>query len=171
MSKNEEMTFECNLNDTNLFNCILNEVGERDLNGLSKNSQIIMDETIINCINASLVVCLRNEKEELAFPEVKVQTSKTENGKWIINEINVIVNEQINENLIYSRISQCLKFVKKGCDIDDSIKFSIIKSKEREDLKNYKIELLELNKWLNNIRDDKSKKEKLFTLFKDIGSN
>ncbi len=171
MSENEERTFECNLNDTNLFNCILNEVGESDLNGLSKNSPIIMDETIINCINASLVVCLRNEKEELEFPELKIQTSKTENGKWMINEINVIASEQINEDLIYSRINQCLKFVKKGCDIDDSIKFSIIKSNEREDLKNYKIELLELNKWLNNIRDDKSKKEKLFTLFKDIESN
>lgn len=170
MSENEERAFECNLNDTNLFNCILNEVGESDFNGLSKNSQI-MDEAMINCINASLIVCLRNKKEELEFPEVKVQTSKTENGKWIINEINVIASEQINENLIYSRINQCLKFVKKGCDIDDSIKFSVIKSKEREDLKNYKIELLELNKWLNNIRDDKSKKEKLFTLFKNIESN
>jgi len=171
MSKNEERTFECNLNDTNLFNCILNEVGEDTLNGLSKNSQIIMDETIINCINASLVVCLRNEKEELEFPEVKVKTSKTENGKWFIHEINVIVKEQINEDLIYSRINQCLKFVKKGCDIDDSIKFSLIISKEREDLKKYKIELIELNKWLNNIRDDKSKKEKLFNLFKNIESN
>jgi len=171
MSENEERTFDCNLNDTNLFNCILNEVGENNLNGLSENSQISMDETMINCINASLAVCLRNKKEELEFPEVKVKTYKTESGKWMIKEINVITNEQLNEDLIYSRINQCLKFVKKGCDVDDSIEFSIIKLKEREDLKKYKIELIKLNKWLNNIRDDKSKKEKLFTLFRDIESN
>ena len=171
MSENEEKIFKCNLNDTNLFNCILNEVGEGDLNSISIDSPKIMDETIINCINASLIVCLRNIKEELELPRIQVKTLKTKSGNWIINQINVIVNEQINDELIYSRINQCLKFVNKGCNNDDSIKFSIIKSEDKEDLKNYKIKLLELNQWLKNIRDDKSKKEKLFTLFRDIESN
>jgi len=168
MSQNEEKTFVCNLEDTDLFNCILNEVGEKDIESISQDLPITLDETIINCINASLVICLRNLKDKLETLEVQVKLSKYESGKWIIKNINIIVSKDVNDDLINSRINQCLKFVKKGCATDDSINFSIVKTESKEDLKHYKIKLLELNKWLDDIRDDKVKREKLFTLFKSF---
>ncbi|MFX1572961.1 MAG: hypothetical protein ACFFB0_09435 [Promethearchaeota archaeon] len=171
MNQNEEKIFVCNLDDTNLFNCILNEVGEKDLDIISQDLPVKHDETIINCVSASLVVCLRNLKDKLETLEVQVKLSKYENGNWIINHINVIVSEDVSDDLINSRINQCLKFIKRGCATDESINFSIIKSESKENLNNYEIKLLELNKWLDNLRDDKKKKERLFTLFKNIKSD
>lgn len=167
----EEKTFSCDLNDKNLFNCILEEVGEAELNSLSISVPIIHDKTYVNCLNASLVTCLRNNREELDFPEVQLQIKKLESGDWIIKQINIIVNRLFDDNLIYERINQCLKFVKKSCDIDDSIQLSVIHSEIKEDLKYYKVELRKINQLLQEVRDDKLKKEKLFSIFTNIASN
>jgi len=170
MSENEKI-FECNLNDTNLFNCILNEIGEKDLNSLSVTELKLPDKTYVNCINASLVNCLKNNKEQLDFPQVQLQIIKDKNYEWLINQINIIVDMQFDDNLITERINQCLKFVKKICTIDDSIQLSIIQSEIKEDLKYYKIKLNEINQLLQEIKKDKSKKVELFSLFKNIANN
>lgn len=171
MHESEIRIFDCDLNDTNLFNCILNEVGEKDLNTLSTNASIMHDKSFINCINASLVTCLRNNREELDLPHIKLQISKNESGEWLIKQINIIVPKQFDENLITERINQCLKFLKKGCNVDDSIQLSVIHSEIKEDLKYYKVKLTEVNRLLQEIRDDKSKKTKLFSLFRKLASN
>ncbi|MFX1467054.1 MAG: hypothetical protein ACFFB8_00205 [Promethearchaeota archaeon] len=167
----EERIFSCDLNDTNLFNCILKEVGEEDLNSLSNSAPNVHDKTYINCINASLVICLRNNREELDFPDVQLQIKKKEGGDWVIKQINIIVDKLFDDNLIYERINQCLKFLKKSCDIDDSIQLSVIHSEIKEDLKYYKVELRKINQLLEELRDDKLKKEKLFTIFTNVASN
>jgi hypothetical protein len=163
--------FECDLNDSNLFNCILEEVGEDDIDTLVTTSTALSNKTFINCLNASLVNCLRNNREELDFPRVQLKTIKNESGELVIKEINILVNKQFNDNLINERINQCLKFVKKACYIDNSIQLSIIKSEIKEDLKYYNVELTKINDLLENVKDDKSKKEKLFSLFRDITSD
>jgi len=167
----EQRTFSCDLDDTNLFNCILTEVGEEDLNSLLISAPTMPDKTYINCINASLVTCLRNNREELDFPEVQLQIEKKESGDWVINKINIIVDKLFDDNLINERINQCLKFVKKSCDVDDSIQLSVIHSEIKDDLKYYKIELLKINQLLQEIKTDKSKKEALFSLFKNVANN
>ena len=171
MSENDEKIFECNLNDTNLFNCILNEVGEKDLNLLSDSAPSLPDKTYINCINASLVNCLKNNKEELEFPQVQLQIIKDESEEWLINQINIIVDTQFDDDLITERINQCLKFVKKACTIDESIQLSIIYTEIKDNLKYYKIKLNEINQLLQEVKNDNSKKEELFSLFKKIASN
>ncbi|MFX1313165.1 MAG: hypothetical protein ACFFHD_11215 [Promethearchaeota archaeon] len=171
MNKHEEKTFKCNLDDSNLFNCILNEVGGKDLDVILEDLPVIMDETIINCINASLIVCLRNVKKELGSLNVQVKLLRVKDRNWIISQINIIVSDNINDDILTSRINQCLKFLKRGCASDESIKFSIIKSESKEDLSYYKVKLLELNEWLANIREDNIKKENLFSLFKNIKLN
>lgn len=171
MDENEVRVFDCDLNDTNLFNCILEEVGEKDLNTLSTTAPIAHDKTYINCINASLVTCLRNNREELDFPQVQLHIIKNESGDWLVKQINIIVDKQFDDNLIYERINQCLKFVKKGCKIHDSIQLSVIHSEIKQDLKYYKVELTEINQLIQQVRDDKSKKEKLFSIFRDMVSN
>jgi len=171
MNEDEIKTFNCDLNDRNLFNCILDEVGDKDLNSLSTESSIVQDKTFINCINASLVTCLRNNREELDFPQVQLKIVKNEGGDWLINEINIIVDRQFDDDLIFARINQCLKFVKKSCNLDKNIKLSVIQPEIREDLKYFKVKLTEVNQLLQEIRDDKSKKENLFSIFKDISSN
>jgi len=171
MDKDEIRIFNCDLNDSNIFDCILDEVGEKDLNTLSTNASIVHDKSYINCINASLVTCLRNSRKELDFPRVQLQITKNESGDWLIKQINIIVDKQFDDDLIFVRINQCLKFLKKGCNIDDSIQLSVIHSEIKEDLKYYKVKLLEANRLLQELRDDKSKKEKLFSLFKNMASN
>lgn len=171
LNENKIKIFNCDLNDTNLFNCILNEVGEKDLDSLSSSAPMIQDRTYINCINASLVNCLRNNKEELDFPQVKLQIIKNENEDWLINQINIIVDKQIDDNLLNEKVNQCIKFVKKACRIDESIQLSMIHSEIKEDLKYYKFQLNEVNQLLKAIRDNKSKEDKLFSLFKKISSN
>ncbi|NVM34858.1 MAG: hypothetical protein HWN81_04635 [Candidatus Lokiarchaeota archaeon] len=167
----DEKIFECNLNDTNLFNCILNEVGEKDLSLLSDSAPSLSNKTYINCINASLVNCLKNNKEELEYPQVQLQIIKDESEEWLINQINIIVNTQFDDNLIIERINQCLKFVKKACKIDESIQLSIIHSEIKENLKYYKLKLNEVNQLLQEVKNDKSKKVELFSLFKNIANN
>ena len=171
MNEDESKTFNCDLNDSNLFNCILDEVGEKDLDSLSTTVSISQDKTYINCMNASLVTCLRNNRKELDFPQVQLKISKDENGDWVIKQINLIVDKQFNDALIFERINQCLKFVKKGCNLDSSIQLSVIQPEIREDLKYFKIKLTEVSQLLQEIRDEKSKKENLFSIFKDISSN
>jgi hypothetical protein len=171
MYENETKTFNCDLNKTNLFSCILDEVGEKDINTLSTTAPVIHDKTYINCINASLVTCLRNNRKELDFPQIQLQIIRSEGGDWLIKQINIIVDKQIDDDLIYERINQCLKFVKKGCSIDDSIRLSIIHSETKQDLKYYKVKLTEMEHLLQQVRDDKSKKEKLFSIFRDMASN
>ncbi|MFX1303655.1 MAG: hypothetical protein ACFFBV_03840 [Promethearchaeota archaeon] len=170
MDESEIRVFECDLNESNLFSCILNELDEKDLNTLSTDVSIIHDKSYINCINASLVTCLRNNREELDFPRVELQITRNESGDWIIKQINIVVEKQFDDDLIFERINQCLKFLKKGCNIDDSIQLSVIHSEIKEDLKYYKIKLLETNRLLQEIRDDKSKKENLFSIFRKIAS-
>ncbi|MFX0002017.1 MAG: hypothetical protein ACFE9C_01120 [Candidatus Hodarchaeota archaeon] len=171
MNENELNVFECNLNDTNLFNCILEEVGELDIDTLSVTTSILSDKTFINCLNASLVNCLRNNRKELEFPHVQIQTIKNETGGLLIKKINIIVDKQLKDELIYSRINQCLKFVRNACKIDDSVQLSIIQSEIKEDLKYYQVELTKINELLKNVRDNKVKKEKLFSIFKNMASN
>ncbi|MFX0038020.1 MAG: hypothetical protein ACFFCY_09475 [Promethearchaeota archaeon] len=171
MNENELNVFECDLNDTNLFNCILEEVGEVDIDTLSATNLILSDKTFINCLNASLVNCLRNNREELEFSHVQIKTIKNETGGSLIKQINIIVDKQFKDDLIYSRINQCLKFVRNACNIDDSIQLSIVQSEIKEDLKYYKVELTKINELLKNVRDDKLKKEKLFSIFRDMASN
>lgn len=171
MKENEIRIFNCDLNDTNLFNCILDELGEKDLNSLSITASKVQDKTYFNCINASLVTCLRKNREELDFPQVQLQTIRSESGYWLVKQINIIVDRQIDDALVYERINQCLKFVKRGCSIDDSIQLSVIHSEVKEDLKHYKVKLLEINQILEEIKDDKTKKEKLFSLFRNQASN
>ncbi len=171
MEENKLKVFECDLNDSNLFNCILEEVGEDDIDTLVTTSTTLSNKTFINCLNASLVNCLRNNREELDFPRIQLKTIKNENEELLIKEINILVNKQFNDDLINERINQCLKFVKKACFIDDSIQLSIIKSEIKEDLKHYKVELIRINELFKNVKDDKSKKEKLFSLFRDITSD
>ncbi len=171
MDEDELNVFECDLNDTNLFNCILEEVGEADIDTLSTATPKIPDKTLINCLNASLVNCLRNNREELDFPHVQLKTIKNESGDWLIKQINIIVDKYFDDDLISERINQCLKFVRRACIIDDSIQLSIVQSEIKEDLKYYKVKLTEINQLLENVRDDKSKKDKLFSLFRDIASN
>ncbi len=171
MDENEIRIFNCDLNDTNLFNCILEELGEKDLNSLSIAAPIVHNKTYFNCINASLVTCLRKNREELDFHQVQLQIIRSESGDWLIKQINIIVDKQIADDLVYERINQCLKFVKKGCSIDDSIQLSLVHSEVKEDLKQYKVKLLEINQFIEEIKDDKRKKEKLFSLFRDMVSN
>lgn len=170
MDKSEKKIFECDLNDNNLFNCILEEVGEEDVKTISTSTPLVQDKTFLNCLNASLVNCLRNNKEVLDFPHVQLQIVKNENDDWLINQINIIVDKQFNDDLIYERINQCLKFVNRACKINDSIQFSIIQSEFKEDLKYYKVKLTEIDQLFKQIRDDKSKKEKLFSIFRNIAS-
>ncbi len=171
MDENELNVFECDLNDSNLFSCILEEVGEIDINTMSKDIAKLPDKTFINCLNASLVNCLRINREELDFPNVQLKTQKSESGDILIKKISIIVDKHFNDELIYERINQCLKFVRNVCKIDDSIQLSIIQSEIKEDLKHYKVELTKINQLLDNIRDEKSKKEKLFSLFNEMASN
>jgi len=171
MNQNEIKTLNCDLNDTNLFNCILEEVGEEDVNNLSTSTQHIQDKTFINCLNASLVNCLRINREELDFPKVQLQLIKIEGENWLIKQINIIVDTQFDDELIYERINQCLKFVKKACKTDETIQLSIIKSEVKESLKYYKVQLTKINQLLEQVRENKSKKERLFSLFRDMASN
>lgn len=168
MDESEKKIFECDLNDTNLFNCILEEVGEEDVKTISTSTPLVQDKTFLNCLNASLVNCLRNNKEVLDFPRVQLKIIKNESGDWLINQINIIVDKQFNDDLLYERINQCLKFVNRACKIDDSIQFSIIQSEFKEDLKYYKVKLTEIDQLFKQIRDDKSKKEKLFSIFRNV---
>jgi hypothetical protein len=170
MNEDKVNVFECDLNESNLFSCILEEVGEEDINTITTNSTIFSNKTFINCLNASLVNCLRNNREELEFPRIQLKTIKNEGGELLIKEINIIVNKQFNDDLINERINQCLKFVRRACYIDESIQLSMIKSEIKEDLKYYKVELTEINELLENIKNKKSKKEELFSLFKDMAS-
>lgn len=171
MNENETRIFECDLNDTNLFSCILEDIGEEDLSAISTSSSVINDRTFINCINASLVTCLRNNRAELDFPKVQLKTKKNESGEWLIQQINIIVDKEFDDNLIFQKVNQCLKFVKKACGHADTIQMSVITSETMEDLKYYKVKLLEIDKLFQEIKDDKSKKEELFSLFRNIGSN
>ncbi|MFX1388860.1 MAG: hypothetical protein ACFE9Z_02210 [Promethearchaeota archaeon] len=170
MNQNNIKTFNCDLNDTNLFSCILEELGEENVVNLSEPPQIVQDKTFINCLNASLVNCLRINREELDFPKVQLELSLTKDENWLIKQVNIVVDKQFDDNLIYDRINQCLKFVKKACNTDEKIKFSIIKSEIKEDLKNYQVQLSELNQLIRQVRKDESIKEKLFSLFRDISS-
>jgi hypothetical protein len=167
MDENTVKVFDCDLNDNNLFSCILEEVGETDINVISATSRI-PDKTFINCLNASLVNCLRNNRKELDFPSVQLQTIKKESGDWLIKQISISVNKKFDDDLIYQKINQCLKFVKRACKLDDSIQFSFIQPEIKENLKHYKVQLAEINQLLENIRDDESKKVKLFSLFRNI---
>ena len=171
MDENEIKIFECDLNDTDLFKCILDEVGEEDIDIISTKSPVIQNKTFLNCLNASLVNCLRINKEELDFPHVQLQTIKNESGDWLIKHINIIVNKKFNDDLIYERVNQCLKFVKKACNIDDTVKLSVVESEIKQDLKYYKVKLTEIDQLLQQIRDDNFKKEKLFSIFREIRSN
>jgi len=171
MDENELNVFECDLNDSSLFSCILEEVGEANIDRLSTATPILSNKTLINCINASLVNCLRNNREELDFPRVQLKILKIETGDFLIKHINIIVDKQFNDDLIFERINQCLKFVRRACIVDDSIQLSIIQSEIKEDFKYYKVELTKINQLLENIKDEKSKKEKLFSLFRDMASN
>ncbi len=171
MDKNESNIFECDLNNSNLFSCILEEVGETDINTLATTTPILPDKTFINCLNASLVNCLRNNSEELDFPRVQLKTITNESGDVLIKQINIIVDKVFNDDLINKRINQCLKFVRKACKIDDSIQLSMIQSEIKEDLKYYKVELTKINHLLESIKEDKFKKEKLFSLFKNMASD
>ena len=167
----EEKIFSCDLNDTNLFNCILDEVGEQNITYLSSSVSTLYDKTYINCINASLVTCLRNNREELDFPRIQLKTTKNESEELLIKHINIIVDKDFKDDLIRERINQCLKFVRKACTLNDSIQLSVIHSEVKEDLKYYKVELTKISQLLENIREDKTKKENLFSLFRDIASN
>ncbi|MFW9876922.1 MAG: hypothetical protein ACFFG0_27830, partial [Candidatus Thorarchaeota archaeon] len=153
------------------FNCILDELGEKDLNSLSTTASLIQDKTYLNCINASLVTCLRNNRDQLEFSQVQLKIKKNEEGNWLIKQINIIVDRQFDDGLLFEKINQCLKFVKKGCNFDNSIQLSVIQSEIKEDLKYFKVKLKEVNQLLQEIRDDKSKKENLFSIFKNVNSN
>ncbi|MFX1379977.1 MAG: hypothetical protein ACFFA4_12880 [Promethearchaeota archaeon] len=171
MDENQLKVFECDLNDSSLFNCILKEVGEPDIDTLLTSTPLLPDKSFINCLNASLVNCLRNNREELDFPRIQLKTTKNESGELLIKHINIIVDKDFKDDLIRERINQCLKFVRKACTLNDSIQLSIIHSEVKEDLKYYKVELTKISQLLENIRDNKTKKENLFSLFRDIASN
>ncbi|MFW9998679.1 MAG: hypothetical protein ACFE9Q_06185 [Candidatus Hodarchaeota archaeon] len=170
MNQNEIKVFNCDLNDTNLYSCILEELNEEDINLLTTHDPIINSKTIINCLNASLVNCLRINRQELDFPKVQLHIMKKESGDWLVNQINIIVDKLFDDAIVYERINQCLKFVKTACKMNDSFQLSIIQSEIKEDLKYYKIKLAEIEQLFQEIRDDKSKKENLFSLFKNLSS-
>lgn len=171
MNENNSNIIECNLNDSNLFNCILEELGEADIDRILIDRPQMPAKTFINCLNASLVNCLRNNREELDFPRIQLKTSKNKSGDWLISQINIIVDRKFDEFLVYQRINQCLRFIRKACLIDDSVQLSTIHSEIKEELKHYKVELTKLNHLLETFKDDKLKKEKLFSLFKSMSSN
>jgi len=171
MNEDNLNVFECDLNDSNLFSCILEGIGEEDINIIATPSSELSNKTFINCLNASLVNCLRNNREELDFPRIQLKTMKNVAGELLIKEINIMVSKHFNDELIQERIRQCLKFVRKACTLDDSIQLSMIESEIKEDLKYYKVKLNKINEVLENVKDDKSKKEKLFSLFKQMASD
>ncbi len=171
MNQDEIKTFQCDLDDSNLFNCILEELGDEDIDQFPNSSKQISDKTFINCLNASLVNCLRINRKKLDFPNVHLELAKSSDKNWHIKQINIIVDKQLNDNLIYDRINQCLKFVKQVCKIGEDIQLSIIKSEDKGDLKDFKVQLKELNQILNKIRENKSEKERLYSIFRNMTLN
>ncbi len=57
------------------------------------------------------------------------------------------------------------------CKIDESIQLSILHTEIKENLKYYKLKLNEVNQLLQKVKNDKSKKDELFSLFNKIANN
>ncbi len=171
----EEKIIKCDLDDTDLFNCILSYLDEPYLDKIARDPSILHSKTIMNCLNAGLITCLRNQKytieSETYRPEIELLAIKNEKEVWRISQVKVILEKKIANKFVIENIKKCVKFIKKGCKIREDVQFSIINQESVKNLSHFKVELLELKSWLRNIKSEKAKQEELFSFFKELSSD
>ena len=171
-NEREKRKFKCDLTNSNLFNCILNDLEEEDLKNISEDPSRFQSETILNCLGAGIITCLGNRLKnwdiERLDPQVEFSAERNDQGFWRFKSIEIRVNETETDNLVVNTINQCLKFIKKSCQISDHVDLSLMKVEVIKDLKDFKLKILEMKDWLKDIKTDKVKSENLFDSLKKI---
>lgn len=168
MAINEKI-IKCNVEDENLFDCIVKELYGEDYDRVINDPTLFQNEVIVNCVNAGLVSCLGGKKSDLKAKisdyEIELVIIKTENKVWRVRDIIIKVDIAADDKLIIKGIESCLKYIKNSCNINKEIEFTIENIHSSESFKNLKVHLEEIKEWISEVRDDKAKQEKLFKLF------
>lgn len=171
----ENLTFQCDLYDKDLFNCILRNLEEPNLEELTGNVSVVDDIALDGCLKAGLVTCLRNNAEEFELeghrPKVEVHAILTEKGRWKIQSFNLIVSNRINDEFAIQRINQCIKFIKSNCNVHKSVDFNLKNPEPSHELKHFKLELQEAKSWLDEIKNDNQQKTELLDTFNRIAKS
>ncbi|MBN1799949.1 MAG: hypothetical protein JW891_00490 [Candidatus Lokiarchaeota archaeon] len=139
---NKENQYKCVFSDNKLKECV--EIDTRQ--GLSQEASNIINKAVFNCIATMLNTCIGKLTQKLDFvpKEFNLTMSKTEEGRWKIDEINLdLIPQTSNKNLL-SQLEQCLKFFKISCVNDHSVNFTISYFPKNPELKQYKKALLDI---------------------------
>ncbi len=163
----EKKIIRCDFRKKNLFTCILEELHGEDFKKVLKDPSLEKSEVTINCLNAGLITCLSSLKsdsrERSIENEAELIAYRTEQGVWRVRTINVKVDVNLDEKYLIKRIEECLKYIQNSCNINDAIKFNVVENFIAENLRDFKIQLLEVNDWLKKVKSDKKNLFDLFT--------
>ncbi|MHA2283449.1 MAG: hypothetical protein ACXAC5_21625 [Promethearchaeota archaeon] len=161
-------TFQCDLKENTIRECILSELKDGKVKLFIKHPQNFINEEILNCLNTGIISCLQNlQLKRNDFSSVgKVAVSLNEDNLWHIEEIDILVILNVKDKELMRFINSCLKFFRKSCKLPESVNFFASNKFEVDNLQNYKIEMEYLVNQLHEINTMKKKQLKLHKIFK-----
>ena len=161
-------TFQCDLKENTIRECIVSELNYSKINLFIKNPQNIINEEILNCLNTGIITCLQNlQLKRNDFTSVgEVTVSLNEDNLWNIEEIDILVILKVKDKELIRFINSCLKFFRKSCRLPRSVNFFASNKYEVDNLQNYKSEIEHLVKQLHKINANEKEKIKLYNIFK-----
>ncbi|MHA2037247.1 MAG: hypothetical protein ACW972_08185 [Promethearchaeota archaeon] len=170
---NDELTivrksFQCDLNNNTLRECILSEFNDGNVRLFIRNPQNLINDEILNCLNTGIVSCLQNlHLKRNDFSSVgQVTVSLSKDNLWDIEGIDVLVNLNVKDKELMKFINSCLKFFRESCKLPESVNFFASNKYEVDNLQNYKTEIETLVNKLHEINTKKKDKIKLHNIFK-----
>jgi uncharacterized OsmC-like protein len=117
--------FEVDFGMENIHKLIMDEpepVGENK----GPNASKVLAATMGNCLTASLLFCLQKARAEVGVIDTKVDgvLRRNNEGRWRIDEINVIISPDIDQRF-NSHFERCSEIFEDFCVVSQSIEQGI----------------------------------------------
>ena len=122
-----DMIFKCDLGETKLGDCYIDESNKIKSEMLGPNAAQLLAMAILGCLSASYVFCFSKRdftvKDLEAFAIVTI--FRNEKGFVRVKKIDVTINPKINSPEMRKRAAQCQKMFEQYCTITASIREGI----------------------------------------------
>ena len=119
-----DMIFKCDLGETKLGDCYIDESNKIKSEMLGPNAAQLLAMAILGCLSASYVFCFskRDFTVEDLDAEAIVTIFRNEKGFVRVKKIDVTINPKIDSPEMRKRAVQCQKMFEQYCTVTASIR-------------------------------------------------
>jgi len=122
-----DMIFKCDLGETKLGDCYIDESNKIKSEMLGPNAAQLLAMAILGCLSASYVFCFSKRDFTVKDLDAKaiITISRNEKGFVRVKKIDVTIKPEIDSPEMQKRAVQCQKMFEQYCTITASIREGI----------------------------------------------